>query len=228
MSQNTIDRAMSIIKGGVEEKKKEELIELSVGELNALLLNLRELTFGPQLDCYAECPQCSQRLEFSISINDVVKNSASEDAAHEYMVETKGFKVHCRVPKIQDLLDLLQCNNAAAGREFLLKRCIVQSFKGEKEINIKSLPRKMIAAIDEKLNSCDPLCEIQIDIHCPDCGHHWSTVLDIISFFWAEVAANAKSLLNDIHTLAWAYGWREEDILAMSIRRRQLYMEMIV
>jgi hypothetical protein len=33
--------------------------------------------------------------------------------------------------------------------------------------------------------------------------------------------------LREVHTLAWAYGWREADILAMSPARRQFYIELV-
>ena len=33
--------------------------------------------------------------------------------------------------------------------------------------------------------------------------------------------------LRDVHALASQYGWRESDILRMSARRRQFYLEMI-
>jgi hypothetical protein len=37
----------------------------------------------------------------------------------------------------------------------------------------------------------------------------------------------AKAYLNEVHMLAWAYGWREADILAMSSARRQFYLERV-
>ena len=43
----------------------------------------------------------------------------------------------------------------------------------------------------------------------------------------AELATQAKRLLREVHFLARAYGWREADILAMSARRRQAYLEMV-
>jgi hypothetical protein len=49
---------------------------------------------------------------------------------------------------------------------------------------------------------------------------------DIEEYFWVEVAARAMRILREIHILARAYGWREADILAMSTRRRQAYLEL--
>jgi len=51
--------------------------------------------------------------------------------------------------------------------------------------------------------------------------------LDIVAFFWEEISAKANRLLEEVHTLALAYGWNEMDILSMSVRRRQFYFEMV-
>jgi hypothetical protein len=61
---------------------------------------------------------------------------------------------------------------------------------------------------------------------CPSCGHVWQALLDIVDFLWKEVAAGAARLLDEVHTLARAYHWPEADILAMSSRRRQAYLEL--
>jgi hypothetical protein len=50
---------------------------------------------------------------------------------------------------------------------------------------------------------------------------------DIISFFWKEIDHWVKHLLLDVHVLAKAYGWSENDILEISPWRRRIYLEMI-
>ncbi len=61
----------------------------------------------------------------------------------------------------------------------------------------------------------------------PQCPHRWPVTLDIASFFWNEIAVQAKRLCHEVHVLARAYAWREADILAMSERRRQYYLNMV-
>ena len=55
----------------------------------------------------------------------------------------------------------------------------------------------------------------------------WQLTLDIVSFLWSEISSLAKRHLREVHTLAWAYGWSEADILAMSPARRQFYLESV-
>jgi hypothetical protein len=53
-------------------------------------------------------------------------------------------------------------------------------------------------------------------------------IFDIASFFWTEIAAEAKRLLGEVHILASAYGWREADILSLNPLRRRFYLEAIL
>ena len=75
--------------------------------------------------------------------------------------------------------------------------------------------------------ACDPLADIRLELCCAACEHRWSLALDPVTFLWARVAEHARLLLREVHTLAWAYGWQEADILAMSARRRQYYLDMV-
>jgi len=44
---------------------------------------------------------------------------------------------------------------------------------------------------------------------------------------FTELGAVARDLLGQVHALAFAYKWREADILQMSPARRQLYLQMV-
>jgi hypothetical protein len=51
--------------------------------------------------------------------------------------------------------------------------------------------------------------------------------LDIGRFLWMEVRHAALALLRDVHELASAYGWREDEILTMNSARRAMYLGMV-
>jgi hypothetical protein len=84
-----------------------------------------------------------------------------------------------------------------------------------------------IDEIGELMVAADPAAETRIALRCPACGHEQDEILDIATFFWAEIAAVAKRLLGEVHTLASAYGWTEVQVLSLSAGRRSLYMEMV-
>ncbi len=54
-----------------------------------------------------------------------------------------------------------------------------------------------------------------------------SHIFDTGAFLWLEISQTARRLLDDVHQLAWAYGWPESEILAMGQRRRQAYLDRV-
>ena len=45
-------------------------------------------------------------------------------------------------------------------------------------------------------------------------------------FLWNDVDRWARALFGTVDTLARAYGWREADVLALSPRRRRVYLNL--
>jgi hypothetical protein len=72
----------------------------------------------------------------------------------------------------------------------------------------------------------DPQADVQLNLSCPQCAAAWSAPFDIEAFLWTEIAAWAGRTLQEVHGLARAYGWREQDILSLSATRRRIYLEM--
>jgi hypothetical protein len=77
------------------------------------------------------------------------------------------------------------------------------------------------------IEACDPQAEVRFALACAACGHQWKAVLDIGELLFSEVGASARDLLGQVHALAYAYKWREADILQMSAARRRLYLQMV-
>ena len=65
------------------------------------------------------------------------------------------------------------------------------------------------------------------NLSCPSCDHRWQMAFDILYFFWSEINAWASRIMQEVHVLARAYGWRENEILGMSPWRRQRYLKML-
>jgi hypothetical protein len=225
--QHPVDRALALLAVACPEMTRDELAALSIGQRDVLLLALRELAFGPRLDGFAECPECCERLEFTVNVADLRTADSAEPTEAELTLAVEGFDVRFRLPDSLDLAAVAHCDDVGVARDLLVKRCMLHARQGEVEIAVGAVPETVITALAAHVVERDPLSEVQLDLHCPECGHGWPMLLDIVSFFWAEISAQAKRLLHDVHTVARAYGWREADILCMSARRRQLYLEMV-
>jgi len=140
---------------------------------------------------------------------------------------TGEYELHFRLPDSLDLAAIASCSDVDTARRLLVSRCVLKAIQRGEEVAVEALPETVIAALAEQMAGCDPQAEVQIDFTCPSCGHHWLLMFDIVSFLWTEICVQAKRLMREVHTLAWAYGWREADILSLSAARRQMYMEMV-
>lgn len=195
---------------------------LTVGDREALLLHLRRLTLGERLECVLRCsaPGCGDRMELDLAVGDLLVAPAAaaqpwyEEVFHDGSVP---WRVRFRLPTGEDqelAADLLrQDTSSAAG--LLLARCV----EGGPE-----LPPAVADAVAERMAWLDPQAEIVLRLACPVCGHETSTLFDAGSWLYQEIAGRAAELYREVHLLAFHYHWREADILAMTGRKRRLYL----
>jgi hypothetical protein len=225
VSQHPLQRAMTLLALAWPKKSVDEWASVSVGERDRQLLQLREELFGTKLEAIALCPKCGARLELSFSTRDLQTPVAETSTSPERRrLESGGYEVDYRLPTSGDLLEV--ANHPSQARELLLERC-VDARSGGVAVPAAALPGPLVKLLGEEMAQADPQAEVQINLDCPACLHRWSTVFDILSYLWGEIDDWAGRLLSDVHSLASAYGWSEHDIIAMSARRRRLYLEMV-
>jgi hypothetical protein len=225
--QHPVDRALTILAFSCSGQTVSNLASLTVGQRDAVLLNLREMTFGSTLNCFAYCPQCAEDLEFTLETDQLRVGNLSQLPEPQYDLALDEFHIKFRLPNSFDLAAIARSQNAEVAKSTLLERCLLNAKHHDQDISPQELPMGVISQIATKMAEIDPQAEILFDLVCPACQHEWQVMFDIVSFFWTELNAQAKRLLLEVHQLARHYSWRESDILAMSAMRRNLYLEMI-
>lgn len=223
--QHAVDRAITLLAAACPDMSRHDLASLSIGQRDARLLTLRERTFGPQLEGLADCPNCAEQLQISLAVSDVRVAEEDQTDAEPTELDANGLKPRFRLPNSNDLAAAAHCPDVAAARSLLLERCLVQAGDGAPASPAEVAP-DAVPEIAASMARRDPQAEVLLDLDCPACNHRWQILFDIASFFYAEISAYAKRLLQEVHTLARRYGWREADILSMSAARRQFYMEL--
>ena len=108
-----------------------------------------------------------------------------------------------------------------------MERCIEAACKNAEMIDAAALPHDVVEAVGTAMALADPQAEVRIALTCPSCSHQWSSLFDILSFLWGEIEDWARRLMAEVHVLASAYGWSEREIVALSPRRRRMYLEMV-
>jgi hypothetical protein len=225
--QSPPDKALRLLAAACPELTWEDLAALTIGRRDRWLLTLRELTSGPNLESLVECPRCAEELEFAVTVADLRAEPSPDahDATWEFTLEDLSLRF--RLPNSWDLGAVASCQDLAAARSLLVQRCVLEARRDGSSIPASELPAEVISGLAHRMAEFDPQAEVLLDLRCPACDHRWQELFDIVAFFWFELVAQAERLLNEVHTLARAYGWREVDILRMSDRRRQFYLEMV-
>jgi len=222
--RHPIDRALRLLALAYPELTAEQLPSLTIGQRNSRLLALREKTLGPTLKGFAECSQCGTPLEFSVAAAAIRQ---PEPVEQTYSLQMGGLEIRFRLLTSKDLAAIVGLTDVQVARLRLIERCLVEVTQDGQSLALSDLPEPVLAALVDAVTERDPQAETRFQLTCAACGHRWSALFDVVSFFWTELAARAERLLVEVHALARAYGWREADILALSDARRHFYLELV-
>jgi hypothetical protein len=201
------------------------LARLPVGERDARLFALRESTFGSRLTSVATCPGCGEQLELSFDASHL--SGAGQQTEDELSLDVDGYQVCFRLPNSLDLMAAANLKETGAARELLLEQCIRTAERRGDEITAAQLPENVVERISARMSEADPQADIQLALNCPVCSNEWQSAFDIESFFWIEINAWAARILGEVHILASAYGWSEQEILRVSAWRRECYLNLV-
>lgn len=225
--QHPLDRALTVLMTVYPEVSRVQLAKLNIGQRDAYLFALREYLFGARLHSMATCPFCGQQLEFTLNTANLPVSAGMATVNDVYALAEGDSEVRFRLPDSLDLAAITGCKDVAEARSSLVRRCVVSASRAGSDLALEEIPAPLIAAMAADMDARAPLAAMDIPLDCSTCGQQWTLLFDILSFFWLEIAAQARRLLREVHTLASHYGWQEADILAMSAVRRQFYLEMV-
>lgn len=214
-SRNQADRALLFLRTARPVLDPEHCANLGVGQRDAAILELQRGTFGPSLGGTVTCPSCGEQLEFSIDADEI--KAAPRSASADQFVASNG--LHFRLPSTNDLNAVRDSPDVDTATWRLLQRCCLDP------VNEGMLSDSLISEVDAGLSALDPFSQFEVGFSCVACGSEWTDWFDVCDWFWQAIEARAGRLLDDVHCLAVAYGWSEEQILKLSPVRRLAYIE---
>jgi hypothetical protein len=217
-------RALALLAGAVPDAGEDELARLPIGRRDRALLALREELFGSNFTGITSCPACGEEIALTFDAAEVQREAAKAETA---AVHADGFAIELRLPTGSDAAAIESASDLASARAALFARCIVSAERDGEPVDAAALPAEVAEAVVARMAELDPQGDVALDVDCPSCTHAWREPFDIVTFLWTELAAWARRLLSDVHALAWAYGWSEREILALSPARRDFYLERV-
>ncbi len=210
--------------------------QLCVGDRLFLLLRLREVTYGPEVQGVIHCPWtgCGDKIDIDFLLSDVPVKECDDEPLHELILHRAGDlrneQVRFRLPNGFDqecLAGRLSANPARTLRE-LLGRCVV-AVDGEPptEAWLDALDPRARAEIEEAMAEVAPGPLLRMLSECPECQRSFSIPFDMQDFFFGELRTSPELLYREVHYLAFHYHWSESDILDMTRQRRHRYIDVL-
>jgi hypothetical protein len=217
-----LDRGLLALSAALPDVSLDSLADWPLGRRNTALIELRCACFGRALHAWAECPRCTEKLEFELD-GDVLLERASQSISSDN-VEVGGQLF--RLPTTRDVASALRgAADLDRAARLLAETCRIQTTGSS--THAQWIEDVALEDIEESMALADPMAELLIGLPCPACGGGQESLLDIVSFFWSELEARAKRLLREVHDLAIAYGWTESAVLSLSDHRRTVYLDMV-
>jgi hypothetical protein len=213
-------RALTLLRVGCPALAEEEAATLPLTLRDYALVALHTRSFGPTFSAFATCEACGERLEFMLPAQQVAASLQAADL--DCTLAQDGVTVRLRLANTRDMTEAAASPDLETARFQLLARC-AQAVDGDRRI--VALPDSLRDSALDRLDAMHEAAEVAVALICPVCDARQAVHLDIASFLWAETNHAAQRLLDEVHELAWAYGWSEGAILAMSAARRQAYLD---
>jgi len=189
-----------------------------IADRQYLMLQLRRLTLGDQIQAVVPCPECQKKMDVDFRLDDVSVECRPQDTS-SYTTELSGRSVCFRLPTGGDEEAILGRQTDDAVRD-LLRRCILDDGGCPVTADEQSA---VIAEMEQRA----PEVELELDLTCPECSHHFLLPFDTTAFFFDEMALKGEDLLHEVHALAFYYHWSEREILKLDRRRRRAYLALL-
>jgi hypothetical protein len=218
------DRALKFLDLASPLSEAEALHDLTIGERDQRLMQLRKSLFGSSLEIQVPCDACRETMEATLDLDQVAAPGGAGDS-HYHAVEIKGRSFRVRAPTVKDVAELRGIRDRNAIVMALLASCVQES--NGTTLDPAHISSDDVAEIAQYMAQIDSAADIVVALACPHCGASSQKCLDITHILFREIGDYARQMLHDIHVIASAYGWTESDILSISATRRRAYLDMI-
>lgn len=184
-------------------------IDLDLGRCAALASAVYEEDFSQEVEAVAVCPDCGATIEAVLPSRVAAESTDSTRVVGRWSVRAVTTR------------DLLIAVRSADPTRSLLERCVADRCTGEPP---RALPEAELTALSEAAEELSGAAALATALPCPACGQPIHVAIDHGALLWERVADAGAALLRDVATLAAAFGWGEDQVLALTPARRRAYL----
>jgi hypothetical protein len=207
--------------------------DLSITDLDVLILRLRQHLIGDRVRADVTCPAsgCGRRIDLDFSIEELLSHHSPRPGKRSTpgLAEEAGWfcllsagkqtsdprlgRIRFRLPSAGDQLAVIGRPDAAAE---LARRCIVP----------EDIPAKLRRRAEAAMEELAPSLSCDLEGKCPECGARVTLYFDGRWFCLRELRDRAAFIYQDVDVLARRYHWSEAEILRLPHVRRTIYAEL--
>ena len=178
-------------------------VDLTTGDVTAVLLAARVLAYGKDYDVQFQCESCEETVEVSVDLTQLESPDklvdADDDGHHQFttdsgldiVIKTLSRGDELKVEKDNKIVDTKYNKRVSSEVTSRLKKIVV-SINGETDKNIlntmiDNLIVKDSRKIREELAKINPTIDMMVEFTCDSCGHIMKGGMPIgVDFFWPE------------------------------------------
>jgi len=228
--------------GAIKPVSEDLAGKLLVADRQYLLLKLRELTFGSQVQATVVCPwpDCRSKIDIDFSLEEVpIKASEDKGPLYSLTLSKKAAlksnngellrDVIFRLPTGNDqkMLAPLVYENEALALTRLLEHCVqkIGDIEHPEPDVIERLSPKARMEIEKHMEAVAPKVELTVETDCPECEREIKIPFELQQFFFGEMRTSIDLLYKEVHYLAYHYHWSEREIMEMPREKRRRYID---
>ena len=205
---------------------------LLVGDREFLVIKLRLMTVGDNLDLQLSCPnpECGKLMDLSFSLVDMPIDERPVDSRFFELRPVDGDEIVFSLPTGADQEALAAHADDSDVVYQLLARSIqrIGTLERPDPHVIASLPESISTQIEERMQELSPDVTAEVEGVCPECAAPFSHRFDLSSMLLTELISNRRVLEREVHFLAWHYHWSEREILSMPRAKRRRYIDLLI
>lgn len=184
----------------IETENRHLLSRLTIGDMAALILQIRRMVFGEYIFSIMPCPSCNTEMSLELKISHILQPPLNEPKDC-YDIKVENFMFKLRPVTNGDINQTRENINQKNFTERIIRTCIISSTPElEEEIDYNLLEK-----ISLNLAELDPQADLILDLVCPNCKHIFQVPFFPEDFLLREFDALQQQFEMEVHWLAFNY-----------------------
>lgn len=207
---------------GDQPPSPEAVDSLCMADRQFLMLRLGEMLNGNDVWLRADCTSCHKPFDLHVQRSMLPVKEAA-DGFPRCSVEGRDGRIELRVPAGRDQKAVAGLSDEKAMQRLLASSVVSINGSPPGAAMLSELDAADMCAIEQALDDVSPSVCDALQTECPECGSPQA-----VRFSHYDIRfGHQQGLYREVHQIASAYHWTEEEILALPSSRRRMYLELI-